>query len=339
MPVDSNSPSPLYFNLEEIKARLGQPWIDFQTLFENSLEADCFLLNTVNGYLIQRAGKQLRPVIALLVGTMLGKCGPSVVKCAVAGEMIHNATLLHDDVADEADLRRGDATIRSLFSPSVSVLSGDYWLARAVKVLLDTEDMRIVRLFGNTIDDLAQGELLQLAKAGNLDTSYEDYLNIIRRKTASLFMSTAVSAAIAAGGSAEQTAAVRDYACHLGLAFQMRDDIFDYCPSLKTGKLPGVDITEHKITIPLLCAFQRSTEDEIKAIKELMLKAGNGQPGNDGTIARVEEFVREKGGIESAQIILSADGAAACAALSAFSDSWAKETLCSIARFVCNRDM
>lgn len=311
---------------EEIQTYLGQDWESVQEGIRACLGTDISLLNAINSGLLEHPGKQLRPMLALL---MARACSPQGRTCrdsirfAIASELLHNATLLHDDVADESDQRRGYPTVRALIGPSASVLVGDFWLVRAVRSILDAEQGQnmAISLFSKTLSDLAEGEMLQLQKADSGDTVLGDYLDIIYRKTASLFVSTMTLAAVSVGASEEMKDAAAGYGRFLGLAFQMRDDIFDYMPAAEIGKPVGIDIVERKITLPLLCALDNVGEDERKRIRGMIV---NMSPERREEIMA---FVRDNGGLEGAQTVLDEYTAKAVAALSALPASRDRDIL------------
>lgn len=316
--------------LAQAKAFLGSDWKGFEELFEEKLHCEIPILNKVNKYLLARSGKQLRPVLAMLAAHLCsGYCSQASVSCAVASEMIHTATLLHDDVADDSDTRRGSPTVSALISPRASVLVGDYWLAKGVTTLIDTCNSETFRYFSVCLDELSQGEMFQIEKAASLDTTYDDYIRIISCKTASLFRAAMKSGASNSGCTDAQLEIVDSFALHLGLAFQMRDDILDYSPSLSIGKPTGVDIRERKITLPLICAFENAGA----AAREAVIKDIDG-----GHPEGVMSFVGEHGGIEGAQAILERETARATGLLDTFPDSAAKKLLCSLAGSLCLRE-
>lgn len=263
-----------------------------------------------------------------------GAANENSVKFAVASELMHNATLLHDDVADQSDERRGRPTMRKLMGPNVSVLLGDFWLVRALEAILDASSQkeRALALFAHTLADLAEGEMLQLQKASSMDTDYDDYLSIIYRKTASLFVTTTLTAAISVGSDAKMEQAAAHFGEYLGYAFQMRDDIFDYLPSAQVGKPVGVDIVEHKITLPLLGALKNIPAQESADMRERLkdVTADSAQ--------WVLEFVRDNGGIQYAQNVLEEYIQKAIASLDPLPDSKEKEILCNLARYTAIRN-
>jgi Geranylgeranyl pyrophosphate synthase len=342
-------------NLDSIKQHIPESWKAFGNLFYNSLSARYELMRGINDYTLQRTGKQLRPLLCLLIAHAItakegqeaadGPMGETVIRCSVSSEMIHTATLLHDDVADEASMRRGMPSVRSLYSPSASVLLGDFWLSRAIAIIIETHNFDIFNCFAKSIEDLAEGEMLEIQKASDLSTTYDDYIKIIRRKTSSLFMAATVSAAYAVGASQETIDATRNYAYHLGLAFQMRDDIFDYTPALNTGKKPGGDLLERKITLPLLGAFESASQSETEHIKrEIFSLVANPDSDyeseiNAATVADIYSFIKEKGGIEYSNRILATEGQLASQAISSFPDSVFKRDLISLADYVRQRNI
>lgn len=292
-------------------------------------------MEKTNENLLGCSGKQLRPILSLLVARACGgRANKDSIRYAVASELLHNATLLHDDVADQSDMRRGHPTLRSLMGPSVSVLVGDFWLVRAVKAILDTENghERAIALFAGTLSDLAEGEMLQLQKASTCDTGFEDYISIIYRKTASLFAVTATTAAISVGADSAVEAGMTLFGRYLGLAFQMRDDIFDYMPQdASVGKPVGVDIMERKITLPLLGALENAP-GENERIRNIVRNI-------DSELRdEVIEFVRRNGGIEYAQRVLDEYVGRAVSALQVLSPSKEKELLISLTKYIALRN-
>jgi octaprenyl-diphosphate synthase len=277
----------------------------------------------------------MRPVLSLLAAGACGGIKPDSIRFAAAAEMIHNATLLHDDVVDGASLRRGRPTVMSILNGPASVLVGDYWLVKAIRCILDAErySERVIRLFSKTLSDLAEGELLQLQKASNADTTREDYIHIIYSKTASLFEAAVLSGAVSADAPEEWTAALAGYARNLGLAFQIKDDIFDYTGGEVLGKPVGIDLTEQKITLPLLCALETVSEEEASTVRSLV-----GQISDMPDLAvRVRDFVMERGGVPLAVKVMEKyiDEAVFC--LAELPETEEKSYLAKIARFVGER--
>lgn len=303
----------------------------------SALESDIDLLNSTNASILSNSGKQLRPLMALLFARACagGKANEATVRYAAAAELLHNATLLHDDVADDSDQRRGVPTIRSLMGPSVSVLVGDYWLVRALELILQdcSIDVRVIKIFSKTLSDLAEGEMLQLQKAQSGDTGMEDYLRIVYSKTASLFEAACVSAAVSVSASAAFEKAARDYAVALGVAFQIKDDILDYDGTESVGKPLGVDVLEQKITIPLIGAMVNAGPAEEARVRALV-KDVVGHPEHRDEIV---SFVKENGGLDYAVAELNKYVQKAVQALAVLPDSYEKSALEELAYFTAKR--
>ncbi len=324
-------------DISTVKHYLDRDWTMVQECIASALESDISLLNSTNTSILSQSGKQLRPMLALMFArACAGQANGASVRYAAAAELLHNATLLHDDVADGSELRRGKPTIMSLMGPSVSVLVGDYWLVKAMELILQGEesDVTVIKIFSKTLSDLAEGEMLQLQKAQSGDTDEKDYLRIIYNKTASLFEAACVSAAVSVGASEEYVRAARDYAVALGLAFQIKDDILDYSGTESVGKPLGVDILEQKITIPLLGALGNVSSEKGMEVR-VMVKdiVGNPQLRDD-----VVKFVRENGGLEYARIRLKEYVEDAVRALDVLPDSVEKAYLAELARYTAIRD-
>ena len=326
-------------DIARVKEYLGAEWVAVQNRIAGSLESDIELLNQTNRSILSHSGKQLRPILALLTArgcSADGRSSEATVRYAAAAELMHNATLLHDDVADDSDQRRGVPTIRSLMGPTVSVLLGDYWLVKAMDLILgDHEaDSKVIRIFSKTLSDLAEGELLQLQKAQSGDTVEEDYLRIIYSKTASLFEASCVSAALSVGASEQIVEAMRSYAVALGRAFQIKDDLLDYDGTESVGKPLGVDILEQKMTMPLLGALVNAGPDEDKRVRALVRDIV-GHPEHRDEIV---DFVKRNGGLEYASNRLDYYVNQAVEALNILPDSYEKELLVKLARYTANRD-
>lgn len=326
-------------DITTVKEYLGAEWVAVQECIAASLASDIELLNQTNRSILSHSGKQLRPILALLTArgcSADGRSSEATVRYAAAAELMHNATLLHDDVADDSDQRRGVPTIRSLMGPTVSVLLGDYWLVKAMDLILgDHEaDSKVIRIFSKTLSDLAEGELLQLQKAQSGDTVEEDYLRIIYSKTASLFEASCVSAALSVGASEHIVEAMRSYAVALGRAFQIKDDLLDYDGTESVGKPLGVDILEQKMTMPLLGALVNAGPEEDKRVRALVRDIV-GHPEHRDEIV---DFVKRNGGLEYASNRLDYYVNQAVEALNVLPESYEKELLVKLARYTANRD-
>ena len=313
-------------NLDRVEARI-----------DTSLRSDIALLDGINRRLREHPGKMLRPMLALLVADACGGVTEDTLRFAAAAELLHNATLLHDDVVDGATHRRGIPTVASLLGGSAAVLIGDYWLAKCLSLVLGgrRDTYRVLHLFAQTISHLTEGELLQMQKATSADTTQADYLRILYGKTASLFESAAMSAAISVGAGEKVTRAMGDFAYKLGIAFQVKDDIFDYEEDAShIGKPVGIDLLEQKITQPLLCALETVSPEEQRAIRDKVKDI----PDHPGYAADVAAFVKEHGGVALARkkMNIFVDEAISC--LDILPESKEKLYLARLARYVGERN-
>lgn len=313
--------------LKEIQKYLGQSWSAYRSAFKDSLKADVLLLDKINGYLLEHTGKQLRPALTLLASMAIcGECPDRVAKCAAAVELLHTATLLHDDVVDGSRLRRGNPTVNSMYGATSAVLIGDFWLSRAVSLILDNPDGRILKEFARSLNALSEGEVLQLEKSMSPKIDEDAYFEIISRKTSSLFETAVSSAAYSVSASEEIVSAMYGYALHLGRAFQIRDDILDYSPDLKTGKPSGQDIRERKITLPLIGALKNAPSK----VSSAFLKKVKALPEDISAVAL--ELVRSYDGLGYAWNRLADEIGEAVSCLSQLPQSKARSYMEGIAK-------
>lgn len=313
--------------MEKYTALLGSRWPEFQKTLREKLATDIPLLADIDEGLIRNGGKQLRPLLALLIARAVGNADDcDSVYVAAATEILHNATLLHDDVADCSALRRGSPTLFAQMGAGPAVMVGDFWLASSVGCIMDIAVRdRIIPLYARVLRLLSEGQLLELAKTQAPDANEDDYLRIIYCKTASLFETACRSAAIAAGASETQADAAAIYGNALGMAFQIRDDIFDFGDAAAIGKPVGIDLKEGKVTLPLIGALKNSG----KAVAALLSQGDS--------VEAVQAFVRENGGLDYARERMENYIAEAVSALDAFPASEYRDALREIADFVGKR--
>ena len=317
-------------NRQEILSFLGADWDRMLALIRSCLHTDVQLLEDTNREILSHSGKLLRPAISLLIAKAVSEPTEDSIHYAAASELLHNATLMHDDVADESAERRGRPTIAALLGPSTAVLVGDYWLARTVELVVETaRHEQVLRTFTRTLTDLAEGEMLQLEKAGSADTTEADYLRIIYCKTASLFCAAADSAAVSVDAAPAQREAALAFASAFGTAFQIKDDILDYAGTDALGKPVGVDLKERKITLPLLGALEGASRQEATRIREMVREV----PSHPEYCEQIRRFVADRGGIEFAVGRLEGWVERAVAALDAFPEGTARQALTDIARY------
>lgn len=323
---------------EDIRRTVSREWESFEALLTQSLNSRSDLLNRINGYLLDASGKKLRPLLALVTAKACsGSINQKAIACAAVSELIHTATLLHDDVVDDSDQRRGRATVRKLFSPGTSLLIGDYWLTRAIHLLISYGcPYEVLGIYSKALEELSEGEIIQMELADSLRAREEDYIQVIRRKTASLFVASVKGPAIVSGASEEVIAAMEQYAYWLGCSFQVRDDILDYHSSAETGKDSDSDIMERKITMPLLCAMRNAPEEEERIRRRMGdITCDPSKKDQDREVAsEIRTFVLSHGGIESATGVLRDYAARAQEYLSVLQPSLAKDGMMAVAAYV-----
>lgn len=275
-----------------VEAEMSQ----FIELYKASLSSTNVLLNQVIKHVIQKPGKMMRPLLLFLIAKYFGKVTPVAYHAAVSLELLHTATLIHDDVVDESDQRRGQTSVNAAFNNKVAVLSGDFFLATALQQVSLTRNFEIVDIVARLGQVLADGELLQLYNIANNTLSYDVYFDIIKNKTAILFSSCARSGAIAEGADSQLVKEATEFGEYIGLCFQIKDDILDYFESKDLGKPTGNDMKEGKLTLPVLYALN-STQDStyLDIAKKVRFSTAT-----DSEIHQLIEFSKAKGGIDFA---------------------------------------
>ena len=307
----------------------------FNDDFESSLRSETNRLQAAIDVILSSTGKHVRPLLVLLTAKACGRVTDQSINSAVLLELLHTATLIHDDVIDETKQRRGLPSLNAIFDNRISVLVGDYLLSTALIRSIQTGDMRIVGIISSLGRDLSEGEIKQLETADESVMDEACYMQVIHKKTASLLSACAEIGAISAQASAEIVAICRDFGQSLGYAFQIKDDIFDYSPEVDTGKPAGVDILEQKITMPLLGAFSNAGRE-----KEMEIRGKISRIAEDPEAIRDEilAFARENGGIEYAVRTLDSYIRKAEDSLDGLPESAEKGHLLRIAEFVGKRN-
>ncbi|MGN0034031.1 MAG: polyprenyl synthetase family protein [Candidatus Limimorpha sp.] len=283
-------------SIEEIKDNLSEELARFNNFYEGALHSNNLILNKIGLHTLKHRGKQLRPLFVLLSAKCFGDVSDSTYRAATFIELLHSATLIHDDVVDDASERRGFASINAMFKNKIAVLSGDYLLSKGMLIALENSDYQMLEMISQTVRNMSEGEIFQLEKAKSMDISEEDYYSIIEKKTASLIASCCAIGAVSAGADNEQTEIIRQFGTNAGIAFQIRDDIFDYQPYNKSGKGYGNDISEHKMTLPLIHLLRESNPFERTIIKTKIRLSGKKKK----TINEIISLANEKHSIEYA---------------------------------------
>lgn len=264
---------------QQILDTVAQDFEQVNTLIIEQLSSDVPLVEKIAHYIVESGGKRMRPLLVLLISNALGlkgePKGKNKIKLASIIEFLHTATLLHDDVVDTSDLRRGKATANAKWGNAPSVLVGDFLYSRAFQMMVQINNMSIMNILSDATNVIAEGEVFQLMNCKNPDVTEENYMAVIKSKTAMLFQAASHSGAVLASASAEQEAALRDYGLHLGLAFQLIDDVLDYTGSAEDmGKNVGDDLAEGKPTLPLIYAMKHGSEEQAQLIRNAIRKGG-----------------------------------------------------------------
>ena len=283
--------------LSLIKQPISSEIDDFIALFNQSLTHDDGMLGQALEHIRQRAGKRMRPMLILLTAKCFGEVNAATLHAAVGLELLHTASLVHDDVVDESAERRGQASVNATYDNKVAVLVGDYILSTALLNVAKTGNQRIVEYLAELGRTLSNGEILQLTNIQNQEISEEVYYQVIKQKTAALFEACAAIGALSAGASEELVEEAKRFGQNLGIIFQIRDDIFDYYDSQEIGKPTGNDMAEGKLTLPVIYALNNTTFDSVLTLAR-KVKAGDVNPDE---IAVLVEFAKQQGGIEYAE--------------------------------------
>ena len=283
--------------LSTIKHPIEAELADFISLFNTSLSHEDGLLGSALEHIRKRAGKRMRPMLILLMAKNFGQITHATQNAAVGLELLHTASLVHDDVVDESEERRGQASVNATYDNKVAVLVGDYILSTALLCVARTHSEQIVTYLAELGRTLSDGEILQLSNIGRKDISEEVYYDIIKQKTAALFEACAGIGALSSGASDEEVASAKKFGQNLGVIFQIRDDIFDYYDSAEIGKPTGNDMAEGKLTLPVIYAVNNGGDDEMRRLA-MKVREHTVEPGE---IARLVDYTKREGGIEYAE--------------------------------------
>ena len=319
--------------LTAIQAPVADDLKAFRRQFRESMRSRVRLLDTVVQYLLKRKGKQIRPTLVLLAAEISGGVTERSYRAAALVELLHTATLVHDDVVDEADTRRGVASINALWRNKVGVLLGDFLLSRGLLLALDAGDYDLLHLTSDAVRRMSEGELLQIETARKLDITEERYFQIIGDKTASLIASCMAAGAASAGADDATVARAKAIGETIGLAFQIRDDLFDYDADAAAGKPIGLDLQDRKMTLPLILALDRADDATRQRVRRIVRKRKKSR----AETAEVMRFVETSGGLAAARERMEALAAEAAEALQAFPPSEAREALVGLCAYVVAR--
>lgn len=320
--------------LDKIQSRMGDELARMNRIIAESLHTPNVLMNRIVSGCLETKGKQIRPMMVILSAQMFGTVNDEVLHAGAALEMLHNASLIHDDVVDETDLRRGLPTVNAVWGNHIAVLVGDFFVSNALAAGIKTGSVNIISSLSALGKELSLGEIDQICNVREHHFDEQSYFMMISKKTASLFVNCIKMGAEAAGASPEDFSEMVKYAELLGLCFQIKDDIFDYFPNPQIGKPTGNDLREGKVTLPLLYALNNADPEEASAMKDMIVTGNLDQD----QIAALIEFAISNGGIDYAFEVMRKMQIEADEIISQYPDSDAKETFRQIFEFIISRD-
>jgi octaprenyl-diphosphate synthase len=331
---DAWKSSPFFFmTLNEIKAPIDGHMQTFEKRFRASMKSKVPLLDTITRYIVKRKGKQMRPMFVFFSAGIAGQITESTYRAASLIELLHTATLIHDDVVDDSNVRRGFFSINALWKNKIAVLVGDYLLSRGLLLALDSNEFDLLKIVSNATREMSEGELLQIEKARRLDIKEDIYFEIIRKKTASLIASCCAAGAHSAGADPETVKKMHQIGEYVGIAFQIKDDLFDYQDNKRVGKPNGIDIKEQKMTLPLIYMLNNSSFWE----KRRIINTIKNHYDNQDKVNQLMEEVNNSGGIEYAVKKMTEYRDQAIALLAEMPDRPARESLKQLIHFTIER--
>ncbi|MGL5272017.1 MAG: polyprenyl synthetase family protein [Phocaeicola sp.] len=319
--------------LDLIKEPIAVEFETFKEMFEASLDSSNSLLNEMLSFVMQKRGKQMRPALTLLMAKMVGNVNDAVYRSAISLELLHTASLIHDDVVDDSNQRRGQASVKGIYNNSLAVLLGDFILATSLRQAALTGQTKLVDLIARLGQQLADGEIAQLSTIQQEEFSIDAYFDVIKKKTAALFIAASEAGFVAAGGDDEGAKIAALMGEKMGMAFQMKDDLLDYLPSEEIGKPSGNDIREGKLTLPALYVLNNFPDAEMHSIG-LKIKT---QLATEAEINAFIDYVKKNGGIEFTEKQINAECESAISLLPHTLDKNLRIALISYINFITER--
>jgi len=316
-----------------IKAPIEKELKEFDPYFRDTMRTRVRLLDVINRYIIKRKGKEMRPILVFLTAKLCGEVNPSSYTAAALTQLLHTATLVHDDVVDEAYERRGFFSINALWKSKVAVLVGDFLLSKGLLIALDNDEFDQLKVVSESVKEMSEGELLQIEKSRKLDITEEVYFDIIYKKTASLIAACTQLGALSVGADDETQEKMKQFGAYLGIAFQIKDDLFDYDKQAAIGKPTGNDIKEKKLTLPLISVLRDCSPKE----KRWVLRSLKKHNKNKEKVQELISFVKEKGGIEYTRERMLEYKAKAEAILMTFPDSEIRQAMMALVDYTIER--
>ncbi|MFB0924746.1 MAG: polyprenyl synthetase family protein [Vicingaceae bacterium] len=320
--------------LDQIKQPIEEEIKEFEPRFRASMKSRVSLLDKIMHYIIKRKGKQMRPMFVFLSAKAFGETTESTYRAAAMIELLHTATLVHDDVVDDSNKRRGFFSINAIWKNKIAVLVGDYLLSKGLLLAVENEEFELLRIMSSSVKEMSEGELLQIEKARKLDITEKVYYEIIRQKTATLIASCCASGVNSVGMGKEVIEKMRLFGEYNGIAFQIKDDLFDYGSDGETiGKPTGIDIKEKKMTLPLIFALNNASSSDERRITKIVKKYNEDKK----KVKEVIQFVIETGGIEYAQRAMHSYKDKALAILKEFEQNEANKALAALVIYTTER--
>ncbi|MEC8239144.1 MAG: polyprenyl synthetase family protein [Bacteroidota bacterium] len=319
--------------IEQLKRPIRQEMELFEGRFSNAMSSKVALLNRITHYIVNRKGKQMRPMFVFLTAKLLGKTSERTFRAASVIELIHTATLVHDDVVDDSDKRRGFFSINALWKNKIAVLVGDYLLSKGLLLCIDNKDFDLLEIISVAVREMSEGELLQIEKARSLDITEEIYYEVIRKKTATLIASCCALGACSVDASQNDIKKMKNFGEKIGMAFQIKDDLFDYGQQ-RIGKPTGIDIRERKMTLPLIYTMEHTSPSERRWLKRNLKKNNK----NKKIVKEVIVFVKSKGGLEYSISKMHEFQQEAISILDSFPASESKDSLKKLVSYVIDRE-
>jgi octaprenyl-diphosphate synthase len=320
-------------SVKEIIAPIELEMSNFEEYFLSSMRSDVSLLDKVTHYIVKRKGKQMRPMFVFLCAKLLGNVNTSSYDAASLVELLHTATLVHDDVVDDANERRGFFSVNALWKNKIAVLVGDYMLSRILLLSIEKNNTELLGVVARAVREMSEGELLQIEKARRLDITEEVYFDVIRKKTASL-ISTCCEAGAISVGAQDYRNRMKEFGEMVGMAFQIKDDIFDYGTPGNIGKPTGIDIREQKVTLPLIYTMNHAE----KSVRSELMNILKNHNTNSSKVARAVDLVLKNGGIEYAFKKMNDYASQAIQLIEPLPESQAKQSLIGLVHYTVNRD-
>jgi octaprenyl-diphosphate synthase len=319
--------------LTRIKKPVEKEMAEFEAYFDKTMRSEIPLLNIILNYILRRKGKQMRPMLVFLTAKLNGNIGEPTFIAATLIELLHTASLVHDDVVDDAHERRGSLSINALWNSKIAVLVGDYMLSKGLLISVEKSRFDMLEIVSDAVKSMSEGELLQIQKARKQNIKEEDYFKIIACKTAALLSACTACGARSVSDDSDITQLMKDFGENIGIAFQIRDDVLDYEGTGLTGKTLGNDIKERKITLPLIHALEQSPSSKRKHILSIMKR----KKKSKSEISEVISFVSDYGGIDYSELKMNQYRDKALAILDSYPDTDVKESLREFVHYTTSR--